>query len=124
MDFRLFIPITKVDVEKRLVYGTVAEEIPDKAGEIMDYESARPEFETWSAEIVKASDGKSLGNLRAMHGQVAAGKLQSLTFDDSAKKIVCCGKVVDDTEWKKSPRRCLHRLFDGRKISEALEGFG
>lgn len=101
MDFRLFIPITKVDVEKRLVYGTVAEEIPDRAGEIMDYQSARPEFEAWSADIAKASDGKSLGNLRAMHGQVAAGKLESLAFDDAAKKIECCGKVVDDGEWKK-----------------------
>jgi len=101
MDFRLFIPITKVDVEKRLVYGTVAEEIPDKAGEIMDYESARPEFEAWSAEIAKASDGRSFGNLRAMHGQVAAGKLESLGFDDAGKRIECCGKVVDDVEWKK-----------------------
>ncbi|HEX3666891.1 MAG TPA: XkdF-like putative serine protease domain-containing protein [Rhizomicrobium sp.] len=101
MNFRLFIPITKVDVEKRLVYGTVAEEIPDRAGEIMDYESARPEFEAWSAEIAKASDGRSLGNLRAMHDQVAAGKLESLAFDDAAKKIECCGKVVDDGEWKK-----------------------
>jgi hypothetical protein len=101
MNFRLFIPITKVDVEKRLVYGTVAEEIPDRAGEIMDYQSARPEFEAWSADIAKASDGRSFGNLRAMHGQVAAGKLESLAFDDAAKKIECCGKVVDDTEWKK-----------------------
>lgn len=101
MDFRLFIPITKVDVEKRLVYGTVAEEVPDKAGEIMDYETARPEFETWSQEIAKASDGKSLGNLRAMHGAVAAGKLQSLSFDDAARRIECCGKVVDDAEWNK-----------------------
>ncbi len=101
MDFRLFIPITKVDVEKRLVYGTIAEEIPDKAGEIMDYESARPEFEAWSAEIAKASDGRSLGNLRAMHGQVAAGKLESLAFDDAAKRVECCGKVVDDAEWNK-----------------------
>jgi hypothetical protein len=101
MDFRLFIPITKVDVEKRLVYGTVAEEIPDRADEIMDYKSARPEFEAWSAEIAKASDGRSLGNLRAMHGQVAAGKLERLAFDDDAKRIECCGKVVDDIEWKK-----------------------
>lgn len=101
MDFHLFIPITKVDVEKRLVYGTIAEEIPDKAGEIMDYASARPEFETWSAEIARASDGKSVGNLRAMHGQVAAGKLESIAFDDEAKKIECCGKVVDDAEWNK-----------------------
>ena len=101
MEFRLFVPLTKVDVEKRLVFGTIAEEIPDRANEIMDYQSARPEFEAWSAEIAKASDGKSLGNLRAMHGAVAAGKLESIAFDDEAKKIECCGKIVDDAEWNK-----------------------
>lgn len=101
MDFRLFVPLTKVDVEKRLVYGTIAEEIPDRANEIMDYETARPEFEAWSAEIAKASDGKSVGNLRAMHGHVAAGKLESIAFDDAAQRIECCGKVVDDAEWAK-----------------------
>jgi hypothetical protein len=101
MDLRLFIPITKVDAAKRLVYGIVAEEIPDKSNEIMDYASARPEFESWSAEIAKASDGKSVGNLRAMHGHVAAGKLESIAFDDEARKIECCGKVVDDGEWNK-----------------------
>jgi hypothetical protein len=101
MDFRLFVPLTKVDVEKRLVYGTIAEEIPDKANEIMDYQSARPEFEAWSAEIAKASDGKSVGNLRAMHGHIAAGKLETIAFDDAGKRIECCGKVVDDAEWAK-----------------------
>lgn len=101
MDFHLFVPLTKVDVEKRLVYGTIAEEIPDKANEIMDYESARPEFEAWSAEIAKASDGKSVGNLRAMHGNIAAGKLETIAFDDGGKRIECCGKVVDDAEWAK-----------------------
>jgi hypothetical protein len=101
MDFRLFVPLTKVDVEKRLVFGTIAEEIPDRANEIMDYETAKPEFEAWSAQIEKASDGRSLGNLRAMHGSVAAGKLESLAFDDAGKRIECCGKVVDDAEWAK-----------------------
>ncbi|HEX9159828.1 MAG TPA: hypothetical protein VF835_06340, partial [Rhizomicrobium sp.] len=101
MDFRLFVPLTKVDVEKRLVYGTIAEEVPDKANEIMDYQSARPEFEAWSAEIAKASDGKSVGNLRAMHGHIAAGKLETIAFDDAGKRIECCGKVVDDAEWAK-----------------------
>ena len=101
MDFRLFVPLTKVDVEKRLVYGTIAEEIADKANEIMDYASARPEFEAWSAEIKKASDGRSAGNLRAMHGHIAAGKLETIGFDDDAKRIECCGKVVDDAEWAK-----------------------
>ena len=97
----LFLPITKVDAAKRLVYGTIAEEVPDKANEIMDYQTARPEFEAWSAEIAKASDGRSVGNLRAMHGHVAAGKLETIAFDDAAKRIECCGKVVDDAEWAK-----------------------
>jgi hypothetical protein len=83
MDFRLFIPITKVDAARRLVYGTVAEEIADKSGEIMDYASARPEFESWSADIAKASDGRSL------------------TFDDDKRRIEACGKIVDDGEWQK-----------------------
>jgi len=36
-----------------------------------------------------------------MHGHVAAGKLESLAFDDEARRIECCGKVVDDAEWSK-----------------------
>jgi hypothetical protein len=101
MDLHLFIPITKIDVAKRLVFGTIAEEIPDHADEIMDYESAKPEFEAWSAEIAKASNGRSVGNLRAMHGSVAAGRLDQILFDDDAKRIATVAKVVDDAEWKK-----------------------
>jgi hypothetical protein len=101
MDFHLFIPITKVDVAKRLVYGTIAEEVPDKSGEIMDYNSAKPEFEAWSAAVGRASNGKSAGNLRAMHGSVAAGRLDRIVFDDNEKRIATVAKVVDDTEWQK-----------------------
>lgn len=101
MDLHLFIPITKVDVAGRLVYGTIAEEVPDKSGEIMDYETAKPEFEAWSAEITKASSGKSAGNLRAMHGSVAAGRLDQIHFDDANKRILTVAKVVDDAEWNK-----------------------
>jgi hypothetical protein len=101
MDLNLFIPITKIDVAKRLVVGTIAEEIPDLADEIMDYETAKPMFEAWSAEIAKASNGKSVGNLRAMHGSIAAGKLDQIHFDDDARRIATVAKIVDDAEWKK-----------------------
>ena len=101
MDLQLFIPITKIDVAQRLVYGTIAEEIPDHADEIMDYASAKPMFEAWSQEIAKASRGRSVGNLRAMHGSVAAGKLDQIHFDDDARRIATVAKVVDDAEWKK-----------------------
>jgi hypothetical protein len=101
MDFQLFIPITKIDVARRLVTGTIAEEIPDHADEIMDYETAKPMFEAWSAEIAKASNGRSVGNLRAMHSSVAAGKLDQIHFDDDARRIATVAKVVDDSEWQK-----------------------
>lgn len=97
----LFIPITKVDVAQRLVYGTLTEEIPDKAGEILDYASARPAFEAWSQQFEEASGGKSFGNVRAMHGKVAAGKFTDISFDDENKRISGVAKIIDDDEWEK-----------------------
>lgn len=97
----LFIPITKVDEEKRLVYGTLCAETPDKTGEILDYESAKPAFKLWSEDTLKRSKGKSKGNVRAMHSSIAAGILTDLTFNDASKSIEGCAKVVDDAEWEK-----------------------
>ncbi|WP_158810110.1 hypothetical protein [Beijerinckia sp. L45] len=98
---RLDIPITKVDAVQRLVYGVATAEIADRAGEICDYASTKPMYEKWSDAIATSSGGKSLGNLRAMHGAVAAGKVTALTFNDDAKQIEICAKVVDDAEWIK-----------------------
>lgn len=97
----LFIPISKVDVAQRLVYGTLSEEIADKSGEILDYATAKPAFEKWSEDFRQASGGKSLGNVRAMHGSIAAGKFTDIAYDDDAKKIEGCAKIVDDIEWNK-----------------------
>jgi hypothetical protein len=101
MTMKLFARLTKVDEEKRLVYGRATDETVDRAGEIFDYESSKPFFEKWSGDIAKATDGKSLGNLRAMHGNVAAGKLTSIDFNDGEKAIDICTKIVDDNEWNK-----------------------
>jgi hypothetical protein len=98
---RMFIPIVKVDAAQRLVYGLATAEKEDRAGEICDYASTKPLYEKWSREIAKATGGKSFGNLRAMHGNVAAGKLTEITFNDMAKQIEICAKVVDDVAWTK-----------------------
>lgn len=97
----MLIPIYKVDEERRLVFGRAAQEVPDRAGEIMDYETAKPAFKSWSEETFEASGGKSFGNVRAMHGNVAAGRLDSIEFDDAAKAIDVCAHIVDDNEWQK-----------------------
>ena len=98
---RLDIPITKVDAAKRLVYGVATAEVEDRAGEICDYASTKPMYEKWSEAISASSGGKSFGNLRAMHGQVAAGKVTAIGFNDDARQIEICAKVVDDAEWAK-----------------------
>jgi hypothetical protein len=100
-DLTMFIPITKVDAMQRLVYGIATAEIEDRAGEICDYASTKTHYERWSQEIAQSTGGKSLGNLRAMHGPIAAGKITSISFNDDAKQIEICAKVVDDIEWTK-----------------------
>lgn len=97
----IFIPITKVDEENRLVYGRLAAEEVDAADEILDYESSKPLFEKWSSDQEAASGGLSKGNVRAMHGSVAAGKLTEFACNDDNKAMEGCAKVVDDAEWTK-----------------------
>jgi hypothetical protein len=98
---KLFIPITKIDAAQRLVYGVVTAETPDVSGEVCDYASTKPLYQKWSQRFADATEGRSFGNLRAMHANVAAGKLIEIAFNDEAKRIEICGKVVDDDEWQK-----------------------
>jgi hypothetical protein len=107
--FQKFIAITKVDAARREVYGVVASETPDKDGEICDYASTRPEYEAWSAEFERATEGKSLGNVREMHTHSAVGKVTRLDFDDGARTISVCAKVVDDEAWEK----CQEGVYTG-----------
>ncbi|WP_205836150.1 hypothetical protein [Methylobacterium brachiatum] len=100
-ELSLFLPLTKVDAVNRLVYGVATAEAPDRSGEVCDYASTKPFYEKWSGGIAKATDGRSLGNLRAMHGKVAAGKVTQIAFNDDARQIEICAKVVDDAEWRK-----------------------
>jgi len=96
----MFIPLRKVDAAQRLVWGRI-DETPDRAGEVFDYRSSKPEFAEWSANQFAASGGKSYGNLRAMHGPSAAGRLESIDFDDRAKSIEVAARVIDDDAWRK-----------------------
>ncbi len=98
---RVFVPLYKVDEEQRLVYGRITQEMLDKSGEVMDYETSKPYFEKWSNDIHEASGGLSKGNVRVMHGLNACGKLTELDFNDDDQAIDVCAKIVDDQEWAK-----------------------
>ena len=98
---QLFARLTKVDVAKREITGFIASETPDKANEVFDYASSKPHFQKWSEDMAKASGGKNIGNVRVMHGLVAAGQLNQITFHDDTKQVEATAQIVDDNEWKK-----------------------
>lgn len=116
--FKKFIPFAKLDADKREVYGLVTSEAPDSDGEICDYKTTKPFYEKWSEGFQKATDGKSLGNVREMHQNIAAGKVVHLEFDDAAKQIWAVSKIVDDSTWNK----CAEGVLTGYSHGGRYEG--
>lgn len=116
--FNLFAQIQKVDEAKRTVYGRAVQEVVDRSGEVFDYASSKPHFQKWSNDIATDTGGKSLGNVRAMHGKVAAGKLSAIDFNDVAKAIDVAAVIVDDGEWKK----VMEGVYTGFSIGGSYVG--
>lgn len=114
----IFARITKVDEATGKVYGRAVQEVVDRSGEIFDYETSKPNFEKWSTAAAEATEGKSVGNLRAMHGKVAAGKLTEITFNDAEKAIDICAEVVDPVERDK----CVKGVYTGFSIGGSYAG--
>jgi hypothetical protein len=115
MTLNLFIPITKIDEEKRLVFGRIAEETPDSGGEVFDYETSKPYFQEWAGFFQKATDGKSYGNVRVQHDPKRnAGHLTDIAMLDEDKAIEACAKVNDDDEWA--------RIMDGDYTGFSIGG--
>ena len=121
---RMFIPITKVDAARRLVYGLATAETEDRAGEICDDASTKPLYEKWSEEIAKSTRGKSFGNLRAMHGTCRGGESDGHHFQRRGKADRVRAKVVDDAEWAKVVEGSLYRLLARRSLRETVDGRG
>lgn len=92
-----FMQLTKVDVAKRLIYGTFTAEVVDKSGEVADYEGTKAAIMDWSKEIEKVSKGKSKGNIRKMHGKEVVGKAVEITCDDVNKTVSGCVEVDEKT---------------------------
>jgi hypothetical protein len=109
---KLFAQLAKIDEARREVWGVATAEVVDKEGEIFDYATSKPYFEAWSAEIAKATDGKSLGNVREMHANSAVGKLVSIEFDDELKQVNIGARIVDDAAWQK----CAQGVYTGFSI--------
>lgn len=91
-------PITKVeklDDGSVLVEGVATSEALDTDGEVVGYEASKAAFGRWTSMFKRMTGGKSLGNIREMHGPVAAGKAIAWHPSDDDKSITLRAKVVD-----------------------------
>jgi len=90
-DFKLYLPILKVDKENRTVSGYATTESIDKQGEVVDYAASKDAFAEWG------------GNLREMHEAKAVGKAVEVVPDDKEKRVFVkayISKGAEDT-WQK-----------------------
>ncbi len=99
-DFRVFMPIAKLDKENRTVSGYASTPAKDSDGEIVTLQAikkALPGYMAW-------------GNIREMHKLSAVGSAQEANID--AKGLFLTAKIVDDAAWKK----CVEGVYKGFSI--------
>lgn len=113
----MYAPFSKIEPTSdggREVWGFASLEVVDKTGEIADFERTVQAFDKWSTEIEKATQGKSKGNIRYMHGSDAVGKMidwktgEKELEDGSTAKGVYIGVKVPSYE-----TRTIGQIDDG-----------
>lgn len=89
MDFELFMPIEKVDTEKRMVWGYASTPTKDLQGEIVPLDTikaALPDYMNWR-------------NIREMHTASAVGSAVEAHVNE--KGLYIGAKIRDDAAWQK-----------------------
>jgi Caudovirus prohead serine protease len=86
---RIYLPIAKVDVAQRMVYGYASTEARDDQGEVVKRDALQSALGNYM----------KFGNIREMHQLSAVGKAKNAEIDE--KGLYLGAKVVDDAAWNK-----------------------
>jgi len=98
----LFIPISKVDSEMRMVYGIATCSKLDNQNEIVDYEATK----------AAVADYSNWRNIREMHKPSAVGTAPILELRDNSQELYIGAKIIDDAAWMK----CKEGVYKGFSI--------
>lgn len=101
----MFVPITRIDEEKREVWGYATTDQVDTFGTVFPFEASKKAYAEWNDNFERLTDGESKGNLRAMHQKIAAGKVIACEPDEEKRGIYVGAYVADDKEWEKVKAR-------------------
>lgn len=99
-DFSFFLPITKVDKDRRTVSGYASTPTLDLDGEIVSLDAVKkalPGYWEWR-------------NIREMHTNSAVGVAKEANVDGTG--LFLTAKIVDDDAWQK----CLEQVYKGFSI--------
>ena len=113
-DLRLYVPFTKREPQDDgsvVVSGIATAEEIDKQGECVAYEASKAAFSEWTDAFSRMTDGASLGNIREMHGPVAAGKAIAWEPLDDRKAIGLTARIYGDAAVK-----CKESVLNGFSI--------
>jgi hypothetical protein len=103
---KFYIPIQKLDKDKRMVYGYASTDAEDSQGEIVEIQAVK---EAWE-------DYWKWANIREMHQLSAVGVGKEYQFDD--KGVLVGAKIVDDNAWKKVKEEVYKGFSIGGKTIE------
>lgn len=107
--FKLHIPISKVDEEKRMVYGVATTEAIDCQNDVVDYEASKIAFSNW------------LGNIREMHQPVAVGKAIDIEYDDVNKQVIIGTKISESTDGENAWIKVKEGVLTGFSIGGSIK---
>lgn len=98
--FQFFLPIAKVDKEKRTVSGYASTPALDSDGEMVSLKAVKSALPSYM----------EYGNIREMHKLSAVGTTTEANIDE--KGLYITAKIVDDVAWKK----CQEGVYRGFSI--------
>ncbi len=103
---RIYLPIAKVDAERREVWGYASTEARDDQGEIVKRDA-----------LVRAlGDYMKFANIREMHQLSAVGVAKEAAVDD--KGLYVGAKIVDDQAWQKVVEGVYNGYSIGGRITQ------
>lgn len=107
-EFRINVPISKIDEEKRMVWGIATSEMVDSQGDVVDYEASKAAFPNW------------LGNIREMHEPIAVGKNMETTFDDDTKQVMIGAYISESADGENTWIKVKEGILQGFSIGGSV----
>lgn len=117
-DFKIFIPFSKKDKDKKLVSGYASTEALDSQGEVVEKEAIIKALPNYLGEWDEENQRYKYAGLREMHQPSAVGKTMKTKVDHKGLWIE--GKIVDKDAWEKVKEGVYAGFSIGGRVLEQV----